>query len=320
MLSKKKIWLILAASLILIGTIIFIGVMTVLKWDFRKLTTFQYETNTHTFSEGYQNISISSDTAKIVLLPAENAKTSVICYEKQIAKHSVTIENDTLVIKLIDNRKWYHYTGFDFDRPKITVYIPQNTYGTLKIRNDTGSVNVPDDFQFQSVSVSTDTGNITCLASVEESIILKTSTGNIVAKNLSVQQLDVSTSTGNASISGITCSGNISVRLSTGKISMTDVQCETLSTKTKTGNTVLTNVIAQSKLSLKSDTGNVKLQSCDGGEIYITTDTGNISGSLLSEKVFIARSDTGRIRVPNTITGGRCEITTDTGNIKLTLD
>ena len=100
---------------------------------------------------------------------------------------------------------------------------------------------------------------------------------------------------------------------------MTDIQCETLSTKTNTGNTVLTNVIAQSKLSLKSDTGNVKLQGCDGGEIYITTDTGNISGSLLSEKVFIARSDTGRIHVPNTITGGRCEITTDTGDIRITI-
>ena len=40
-----KIWLIIAASFVLIGCIIFGGVMTMLKWDFTKLSTDKYETN-----------------------------------------------------------------------------------------------------------------------------------------------------------------------------------------------------------------------------------------------------------------------------------
>ena len=47
------------------------------------------------------------------------------------------------------------------------------------------------------------------------------------------------------------------------------------------------------------------------------TNTGNITGTLVTDKVFLAHTDTGRIRVPTTTTGGRCELTTDTGNILL---
>jgi DUF4097 and DUF4098 domain-containing protein YvlB len=62
------------------------------------------------------------------------------------------------------------------------------------------------------------------------------------------------------------------------------------------------------------------LDACDAAEIYIKTDTGNVEGRFLSDKVFIAKTDTGLINVPKTITGGRCEITTNTGDICVTLD
>ena len=41
-----------------------------------------------------------------------------------------------------------------------------------------------------------------------------------------------------------------------------------------------------------------KTKDCDGFEIKISTDTGDVSGTLLSEKVFITSSDTGKIKVP----------------------
>ena len=63
-----------------------------------------------------------------------------------------------------------------------------------------------------------------------------------------------------------------------------------------------------------------KFELCDAGELFIETDTGNVKGSLLSEKIFIVSSDTGRIDVPKSTSGGRCEIETDTGDIKITLE
>lgn len=44
---------------------------------------------------------------------------------------------------------------------------------------------------------------------------------------------------------------------------------------------------------------------------------GNVKGTLLTNKVFITHTDTGRVNVPKTVTGGKCEINTDTGNIKI---
>ena len=43
--KRMKIWLIIAAALILIGCILFAGVMTVMKWDFTKLSTVKYVTS-----------------------------------------------------------------------------------------------------------------------------------------------------------------------------------------------------------------------------------------------------------------------------------
>ena len=59
------------------------------------------------------------------------------------------------------------------------------------------------------------------------------------------------------------------------------------------------------------NTGDVKFDACDASEISVKTDTGDVTGSLLTDKVFITNTDTGRVNVPQTATGGRCEIITD---------
>lgn len=59
---------------------------------------------------------------------------------------------------------------------------------------------------------------------------------------------------------------------------------------------------------------------CDAETICVNTDTGSVTGTLLTDKVFIIETDTGSVDVPKSITGGRCEITTDTGNIRITIE
>ena len=71
---------------------------------------------------------------------------------------------------------------------------------------------------------------------------------------------------------------------------------------------------------MERSTGDVTFTDADASEITVQTDTGDVSGSLLTEKVFITETDTGKVSVPNTVTGGRCKITTDTGDIRITVD
>ena len=57
----------------------------------------------------------------------------------------------------------------------------------------------------------------------------------------------------------------------------------------------------------------------DAGEIYIETDTGDISGTLLSNKIFMYDSDTGDVNLPSVMSGGKCQIETDTGDIEISI-
>jgi len=47
--------------------------------------------------------------------------------------------------------------------------------------------------------------------------------------------------------------------------------------------------------------------------------TGSVTGTILTEKVFLAKSGTGRVSVPQTVSGGICEIVTGTGGIEIGL-
>lgn len=258
MRKTTKIWLVIATALVLVGCIIFASVMTIYKWDFKKLSTVRHETNNYEINDDYKNISIVTDTADVVLIPTESLKSSVVCYEQENLKHSVTVKDGTLFIDIVDTRKWYEHIGIDFATPKITVYIPQGEYGTLSV---------------------------------------KSSTGNICVENITADVLDLS--------------------VSTGDISVSNVDCKNVISSGSTGDIYLKNVIATEKFSINRSTGDIKFHRCDAAEIYLKTDTGKVVGSLLSDKVFITETSTGKISVPKTTTGGKCEITTSTGDIKI---
>ena len=317
MRKKTKIWLVIATALVVVGCVIFGGVMTMLQWDFTKLSTVKYETNDYEIDENYKNISIVTDTADIVFMPSQNSKSSIVCREQKNVKHSVTVKDDTLVIAVVDTRKWYEYIGINIGTPKITVYLPNAEYEKLFIKESTGNVEIPNNFRFESMDISTSTGDVKNDASASESIKIKTGTGNIRVENISAEALDLSVSTGEITVCDVTCQGDVKIHVSTGKTKLTDVACKNLTSSGNTGDISLKNVIATEKFSLERSTGDVKFDGCDAAEISVKTDTGDVTGTLLSEKVFLAETDTGRVEVPKTATGGRCEITTDTGDIRI---
>ena len=117
----------------------------------------------------------------------------------------------------------------------------------------------------------------------------------------------------------VSCTGEVSVNVSTGKAYLTDFKCKSIISDGNTGDIYLDNVIAEEKLSIKRSTGDIRFNGSDAAEIFVETDTGNVTGTFLTDKVFIAQTDTGRVDVPKTTSGGRCEIITDTGNIKISV-
>ena len=152
-----------------------------------------------------------------------------------------------------------------------------------------------------------------------ENITIAASTGDIYAEGISASSLDLTVSTGNVTVSSVTCEEDITIGVSTGKTYLTDVACKNLTSTGSTGDISLKNVISTENISVERSTGDITLDRSDAAELFIMTSTGDVEGSLLTNKVFIIKTDTGRINVPNSITGGRCEITTDTGDIKISI-
>jgi len=319
MRTSTKAWLVIAALLVLIGCIVFGGVMSMYKWDFSKLSTVKYENNDHVINEDYRDISVITETADVVFVPSENLITSVSCYEQKNTKHSVTVKGGALVIEVVDTRKWYEYIGINFGTPKITVSIPQGEYGTLSVKSTTGCVEIPKDFKFECVDVSVSTGKVTNHASASELIKIKTSTGKVCVENVSADILDLSVTTGNVDVSNVNCESDITVGVSTGKAYFTNTKCKNFVSSGSTGDIFLDNVIAEDRISIKRSTGDVKFNGCDAGELSIKTDTGDVKGDLLTEKVFWAQTDTGKLDVPKSLTGGKCEINTNTGDIVMSI-
>lgn len=317
-MSKKKIWLILAACFMAIGALIFVIVMSVYQWDFSRLSTVKYQTNTHEISEDFHDISIETATADVIVKPTQEAGCKVVCVEEEKVKHTVLVQEDTLTVQVVDERAWYEHIGISFGRTSVTVYLPQNAYETLTIKDSTGYVEIAKEFTFSSVDVTANTGKVKCLASTPGVLKIRTSTGDIEVKNGSVGALDLSVSTGRITVEDVACIGDASIGVSTGRTQLKNLTCSNLTSTGDTGDVSLKNVIAVGKFSIERSTGDVYFDGSDAAEIFVETDTGDITGRLLTGKTFNASTDTGRVNVPSSV-GGRCELTTDTGDIHITV-
>lgn len=320
MRTRTKVWLMIAVSLVLIGCVLFAGVMTTLNWDFMGLATVKYETNTYEIKDALDGISMNTDTADITFVLSEDGNCRVECLEEANAKHSVTVEDGTLTVEMMDKSSvqgFIGYIGLNFGSPKITVYLPKTEYTNLIIHGDTGDVKISDDFMFQDVDISLSTGTAHFCASASEMIKVKTSTGDICIENNAVGSLDLTVSTGKITVSNVNCEGDVTVDVSTGDAFLIDTKCKSVISSGSTGDISFQHVIATEKLSIERSTGDVKFDGADASEILVKTDTGDVTGSLLSDKVFIVHTDTGNVDVPKTTAGGICEIQTDTGDIEL---
>ena len=278
-----------------------------------------YETNVYEINESFYDIAIKTGTADIAFLPSDDGMCRVVCYEKSKESHSVEVQNGTLTVNVSNDKKWYDYIGVNIDSPKITIYLPNAEYSSLVIEEDTGDIEIAKNFGFKNIDLSLYTGNVKCYASAAETIKIVASTGDIYVESISASSLNLKTSTGDITACGITSDGNITIDVSTGKSYLSDITCKNLTSTGNTGDISLTNVVATDKISIKRSTGDLTLEGSDAAELYIITDTGNVKGSLLTDKIFITKSNTGRINVPNSITGGRCEISTNTGNINISI-
>ena len=297
--KNLKLWLILAAVLIVIGLILIVIPMSIYKWDFSRLNAVPFETNTHTPQASFHSITLNTDTADISILPSPDNTCKVVCHEPEDLKHTVEVLDGILTIQEVDTQKWHTFLGLSFGSSKITLYLPNEAYTNLTIRESTGDIQIEKDLTFAGMDIQTSTGDVETYASASGVMKIKTSTGSISIETVSAAVLDLA--------------------VSTGKITVTDTTCENLTSTGDTGDITLKNVIAAESIQIERSTGDITFDSADAADILVKTDTGDVTGMLLTEKVFDVETDTGSVNIPKSGNGGNCVIHTDTGDIELTV-
>ena len=316
-MGKSGKWIITAIVLLVTGIVICGVSFGVLGFDLGKLSTVTYVTNTYDVSEKFQNISIDGDTENIKFVFSEEEKCRVVCFEEENDLHTVGVEDQTLTIEKKDRKGVWWNVSIATESPSITVYLPEKVYKELSIESDTGDVEIPKEFSFDTINVNLDTGDMSCLASAEGDIRVRTDTGHITIADVTASGMLLSSDTGKMELLDVKISGDLEIQEHTGKVVLENVKCRNFTSDGDTGSLVMTNVTASGEFHLERNTGDIEFHGCDAETIYVETDTGDVTGTLLTDKVFITETDTGSVDVPKSVTGGRCEISTDTGDIRI---
>ncbi len=312
-------------------------------------------TRTEEPAESFGNIKINTGTADVELIPAENGKCCVVLSENRRETHCVAILDKTLEIRAEKTGKWFDKVFPLSTRvPKVKVYLPKTEFSSLSVTTDTGDVYAPEALTFEDASVTGNTGDVKFFAAAEKELTITTQTGDIKAVSSPESNLTVTTLTGEVCISDCRCgnavlnsdtgditlknfisSGDLSVttgtgdvevekidadiitvNTNTGEVCISDCRCGNAVLNSDTGDITLKNFISSGNLSVTTGTGDVGFEKIDADIITVNTNTGYVKGSVLSEKLFNAHSNAGKIDVPDSIaTDKTCEIKTNTGDI-----
>ena len=338
MKTAKKVAIIVAVSLIAAGIALFAAGFAMVNFNFKEMSPMEYTTNTHKITEDFSSININISTADICFIVSDDGESRVECYETEKRFHTVSVGGDTLTIREQKNFNIFDYINFDFNKPRVTLYLSRTQFDALNINSDTSLIVIPDEFSFANCNITNSTGDVKYTAPTSGELAIQVTTGRIMVSDISPKSIVLTANTGHVTLTSAKVSGNVCVTTSTGRIYLRDIECQDLSVTSSTGNkdiagikckdlssasstgrSVFEDVIASGIIKIEADTGDVKLERCDAAELFIKTDTGDVEGTLLSDKIFLTQTDTGRIIVPKSTTGGKCEIETDTGDITMSI-
>jgi DUF4097 and DUF4098 domain-containing protein YvlB len=272
----------------------------------------------YVFDETFLDISLTTDTADVIILPADDGKTKILCHEQEHITHTVSITDGVLTIEVEDTRAWYEYVGITTVDLSIEIYLPEPTYNMLRIRTDTGDITLPGDSRsFSKAELQTDTGDVDFGAQFTESLNITTDTGEVTVRNANTNgAISITSRTGDVLLERVnTQNANVAVRTTTGDVELNSVRAYRAATYTNTGEIAWNDVVLQERALLGSTTGDITIKQSDAARLSIETDTGDVKGWLLTDKIYVGKSGTGRVSFPATMTGGHCEVYSNTGDI-----
>lgn len=320
---KKSTIVILIVSLCLLvsGVIICGGVLLLydnFAFDFENNGNVSYAERTETLSEKFVNVDADSLSGGIELFPSSADECVIECSESDNVRFDIKVDGDTLMVKRIDTRKWYQFIRIGFSKEYIKIYLPQGEYKDIALKTSSGKIVVNDGLTCDNLTATSTSGSIRAYTlNAEDTIELYSTSGSVVADTITAKNLTTSSTSGKTTIGNLEISGALDANATSGNIEISQVNCNSVSVDNSSGSIVLSGVISESSFDVSNTSGKIELLGCDAQSLDIKNISGGVRGTLLSDKVFVASSTSGKVRVPDTTQGGVCKVRTTSGSIDI---
>ena len=260
----KTVFIIIAIVMIGLGFVLSFGAIVAMRFDFNKMNTILFRTNTYSIDNKFANIRINGAECSVRILPSNDALGKVVCQESDKIVHTVTVKDNTLMIERIDKRRWYEHFGVYWGHMEIEVYLPQSEFESLYVKNLSGDIVIPKEFHFESAEVQSTSGDIHFMAAVD---------GDLSAK---CQTVTINTTSGEIEMSNVIADENIHIESVSGDVNLH--QCDAASLWLKTVSGDVSGLLLTKKIFFVNTTsGDIDVPHLDsGGKCEVTTVSGDV--------------------------------------------
>lgn len=191
MKKSKKILITVAVILVAVGMICgFCGIYS-LGFNFNEISTSDFVTHTYTVEDDFTNIIIEDAESNINFYKSNDDKCRVLCDEREKVTHTVVNENNTLTVRVKDERNWFERIniGFFIADMRVSVYLPKNKYDSLNAASMSGDIDVANEFTFDNAKVGSISGDVSVKADVKQELNISSTSGDVYAENLNLKNL-----------------------------------------------------------------------------------------------------------------------------------
>jgi DUF4097 and DUF4098 domain-containing protein YvlB len=265
MRTEKKIAILVAIALVVLGMIIAFAAMVLAKFDMTKMVnTAAFEEKTYDISDDYEDISIKIKGQDLQILKSADKDTHFVCYENEKETFDVEVSGKKLEIE--HKVKIEPFVGIHIGETvkPCKLYLPKDIYDDLTGEFGSTDVVIDEGFTFEDVKLETGSGDITISDLKTDDIKLHSGSGEITLKDT-------------------VCTDKMSIDTGSGDITLDS--CDAFDMEFKTGSGDITGTILSAKtFETRTGSGDVTIpEDGNGGKCYAKTGSGDITFKVVTK-------------------------------------
>ena len=264
MKKSKKILITVAVILVAVGMICgFCGIYS-LGFNFNEISTSDFVTHTYTVEDDFTNIIIEDAESNINFYKSNDDKCRVLCDEREKVTHTVVNENNTLTVRVKDERNWFERIniGFFIADMRVSVYLPKNKYDSLNAASMSGDIDVANEFTFDNAKVGSISGDVSVKADVKQELNILSTSGDVYAENLNLEKFNAESTSGEIDLKRCDAK-NIVLDTVSGEISGTLLSNKQFITETTSGTVNVPQSVSNEECRITTVSGDIYIKIAD---------------------------------------------------------